>query len=311
MAIYTPPSIANYNDNPAPDDGTQVADNEITWEKIKDELTDPAYVYADAVNTATAAAFGSGSATVEQIQNGSHIYEGTVGGTGDAITLTLTPTLTAYAAGQVFRFLADSSCTGGGVTLNIDGLGAKDIRTNSISDPRAGDISTNGIYTVVYDGNRFLLQNPERDTDGVFVTNSNGNPNVSDTSLDITTLTINNYETIGPTAAGSTNTWTALDSVPTGVDWIEVSVNCSVTGTAVTVSAEVFARSSGGTSSASATQFIARTTLGDGTSNAKTSATTSRGIKIPVDAAVEFEGKYTSTAGTPSISMYLTGYGWN
>ena len=211
MATYTPPTISNYNDNPAPDDGTEVTDNEITWAKIKDELTDPVYVYSDAINAAVAASMAL--------------------------------------------------------------------------------IGT--------------------DAEGTFSNNANGNPNVSDTSFNFTALTINNYETIGPTAAGSTNTWTALDSVPTGVDWIEVAVNCSVTGTATLVSAEALARASGGSSSSSATQFIARTSLGDGTSNAKTSATTSRGVKIPVDSAVEFEGKYTSTAGTPSIILYLTGYGTN
>lgn len=52
MASYTPPTIANYNDNPAPDDGTEVEDNEITWQKIKEELTDPTRVYADDINSA-------------------------------------------------------------------------------------------------------------------------------------------------------------------------------------------------------------------------------------------------------------------
>ena len=57
MAAYTPPTISNYNDDPAPDDGTQTADNEITWAKIKDELTDPTAVYANAINSAVASAF--------------------------------------------------------------------------------------------------------------------------------------------------------------------------------------------------------------------------------------------------------------
>jgi len=54
---YTPPTISNYNDNPAPDDGTEVADNEITWQKIKDELTDPINVYAGAINSAVTTTF--------------------------------------------------------------------------------------------------------------------------------------------------------------------------------------------------------------------------------------------------------------
>lgn len=56
---YSTPSISNYNDNPPSDDGSETADNEITWSKIKTELPDPIKDYADAINTAVANAFSS------------------------------------------------------------------------------------------------------------------------------------------------------------------------------------------------------------------------------------------------------------
>lgn len=56
MASYTPPTISNYNDSPAPDDGTETASNEITWQKIKEELTDPINTYADSINSAVSTA---------------------------------------------------------------------------------------------------------------------------------------------------------------------------------------------------------------------------------------------------------------
>lgn len=56
---YSAPSISNYNDNPPSDDGAETASNEITWEKIKEELPDPIKDYADAINTAAANAFAA------------------------------------------------------------------------------------------------------------------------------------------------------------------------------------------------------------------------------------------------------------
>ena len=55
---YISPSIANYNDEAPPDDGTETSDNEITWAIIKDELADPIKSYAEAIDSAADTAFG-------------------------------------------------------------------------------------------------------------------------------------------------------------------------------------------------------------------------------------------------------------
>ena len=251
---------------------------------------------------------------VGQVQDGSFVYEGTVGGDADNITITLNPPLTAYAAGQVFRFLAGGTCTGGGVTLNVDGLGAVDVVTNSIADPRAGDISLNGIYTVVHNGgSRFLLQNPERETDGVFVNDSGGDPSVSSTALAVDGLTVDTWVEIGPTAASPTTTWTALDDVPGDVDWVEVAVYVSAAEAAVTnLAIYVFAKENGAASGPIIENTIAIARCDDGTSNNKNVQTLARGVKIPVDSQVQFMVRWAeSGTSTKDIDLYLTGYGWN
>ena len=58
MALYTPVSISGYNTSPPSDDGTQAAQNEITWAKHKTKLADPVKTLAEGIDTNVAAAFG-------------------------------------------------------------------------------------------------------------------------------------------------------------------------------------------------------------------------------------------------------------
>ena len=304
---YISPAISNYNDDAPPDDGTETSDNEITWAIIKDELTDPLKNYAEAIDSASSTAFGDTAATVGQIEDNSHVYAVSSG--TDTITLSLTPTLTAYSAGQTFRFKAGGTCTGGGVTLNVDSLGAKTVVTNSIASPRAGDISANGVYTVVYDGTRFLLQNPERETDGVFANNSNGNPNISDTKYEVQSLSAANWHEIGPT--GETNAWSALDGVPSDADWIDVKIyaysGLAAPGTSVSVA--VYAREAGaGDDSINIDNRIAESSQTGASATLSTAITTS--AKIPIATGKLFDVYYAET-GNAVIELYLIGYGWN
>jgi len=244
---------------------------------------------------------------VGQVQDGSFVYQGTVTGTADAIEMTLTPTLTAYAAGQVFRFLADDTCSGDGVTLDVDGLGALDVLTNSIADPRAGDISLNGIYTVVCDGSRFLLQNPERETDGVFVNNSNGNSNIDDTAFAINSLADSDWETVGPTGTAD-NDFSSLDALPDDIDWVEIKIFGSVTVTGVNAGIEVYARDGVGSQAAGLDNLIFFTDITATTgANGITAMSTA---KVPVDAKT-FALRYVETGSIGQLIAVLTGYGWN
>ena len=96
------------------------------------------------------------AAQIGQIQAGTTSYI-TVSGI-DTIVGNLIPTLTAYAAGNTFSFVASGTNTGA-VTLNIDGLGAKAVTRDGSIALYTNDITSGKVVTVVYDGTRFQLIN--------------------------------------------------------------------------------------------------------------------------------------------------------
>lgn len=96
-------------------------------------------------------------AAAGQVQDNSLCY-GSVGGTADVITLTLTPAITAYAAGQKFAFIASGANTTN-VTLNVNTVGAKAVTKYGATALVAGDIPNGMLCVVVYDGTQFQLTN--------------------------------------------------------------------------------------------------------------------------------------------------------
>jgi hypothetical protein len=93
--------------------------------------------------------------TLAQVQS-SAVQFFTAGGTADVITGTLSPVISAYAAGQTFRFVASGANTTN-VTLNLNSLGAKAVTKNGTTALVAGDIPSGQIVTVTYDGTQFQL----------------------------------------------------------------------------------------------------------------------------------------------------------
>ena len=96
------------------------------------------------------------AASLATIQDGTGVYVATVGGTADVITLTPSPAITAYAAGQTFRFIASGANTTN-VTVAISGLTAKAITKNGSTALIAGDIPSGAMVEMTYDGTRFIL----------------------------------------------------------------------------------------------------------------------------------------------------------
>lgn len=98
-------------------------------------------------------------AAAGQVQDGAFHYVAAAG-TGDAITLDLTPSITAYAAGQAFRFKATATNTGA-TTANVDGVGAVSVKKgpDGATALAAGDITSGGLYTIVHDGTNFQIAN--------------------------------------------------------------------------------------------------------------------------------------------------------
>jgi hypothetical protein len=98
------------------------------------------------------------SASITNIKKNTGVYVSTVGGTGDAITLTPSPSAT-YSTGEEFLFIASADNTGA-VTVNASGLGAKDVQKMGAVALVAGEIVSGSLVHIVYDGTRFLLLTP-------------------------------------------------------------------------------------------------------------------------------------------------------
>ena len=79
-------------------------------------------------------------------------------GAANAYVVDLTPVLPQLVAGMPISFLALNTNTGAS-TLNVNGLGIKDIRKNGTAALDAGDIVAGRIYTVEYDGANFQILN--------------------------------------------------------------------------------------------------------------------------------------------------------
>jgi len=108
----------------------------------------------------TGAANGSAAtdyATISNLQNGTGIHVSTVGGTSDVITLTPSPAIASYAAGQYFSFVSSGANTTN-VTVNVSGLGAKAITKNGATALVAGDVPSGALVAIIYDGTQFQLQ---------------------------------------------------------------------------------------------------------------------------------------------------------
>jgi hypothetical protein len=78
----------------------------------------------------------------------------------NTVTLTLTPAIASYSAGQTINFKAGGTNTGA-VTLNVSSKGAKAIQKSGAALV-AGDIAANDIVAVIYDGTQFQMISPAR-----------------------------------------------------------------------------------------------------------------------------------------------------
>ena len=101
------------------------------------------------------------AARLGQVQAGTAALV-TVTGT-DTYLGTMSPVLTAYAAGNVFTFVVPNTNTSS-CTINIDSLGAKAITRDGSTALVAGDLVANSVVTVVYDGTRFQVLNSNSKT---------------------------------------------------------------------------------------------------------------------------------------------------
>lgn len=96
--------------------------------------------------------------TAFELQQGTLLY-GEDTGASDAYAITLTPALTSYASGTSLFFSANTANTATS-TLNVNGLGAKDIVHRNGTHLNTGDVIADQVLHVVYDGVNFVLLSP-------------------------------------------------------------------------------------------------------------------------------------------------------
>jgi hypothetical protein len=149
-----------------------------------------------------AATVGTDAVQYGQIQSNTDKLV-TVSGT-DTLTGSVTPALTAYAAGNLFSFVVANTNTTA-VTINIDGVGSKSITRTGSTALVAGDMVAGEVVLIEYDGTRFQLLNPNSYTNlvvsgtltygGVTLTNAvtGTGKMVLDTSPTVNNPTVTNY----------------------------------------------------------------------------------------------------------------------
>jgi hypothetical protein len=113
---------------------------------------------SSATSASASATSAASSATSASVDAAAVLFRwgGTSGGAADVQTLTPSPALGAYAAGIRYAFLAGFTNTGA-ATINISGLGAKDLKTTSGAALSAGNITSGNLYTITYDGTNFRV----------------------------------------------------------------------------------------------------------------------------------------------------------
>lgn len=157
------------------------------------------------------------SANLSQVQSTVVKLIGSVSGT-DTITGSLTPALTAYAAGQMFYFVAAGDNTGA-VTLNINSLGAKNVTKNGTTALSAGDIKSGQTIAVIYDGTRFQVISTTSLTGVTGASNTNLGVAAGDSYTSATGNVAVGVDALTSATSGAGNTavgYKALEDMTTG-----------------------------------------------------------------------------------------------
>ena len=147
-----------------------------------------------------------------QIQDGGLVFQASDTGSADAYAIALTPAVTAYVAGQEFNFKEGATSTGAS-TLNVNGLGTKNIKKRNDQAIAAGDIEEDAIIKVLYDGTSFQMIS-QVGTSGMTSFTLTGDSGSNQSIADGNTLDV----------AGGTG----IDTVVGATDTVTVSVDSTI-----------------------------------------------------------------------------------
>ena len=186
-----------------------------------------------------AATVGTDAVRYSQIQSNTDKLV-TVSGT-DTLTGSVTPALTAYAAGNLFSFVVANTNTTA-VTINIDGVGSKAITRTGSTALVAGDMVAGQVALIEYDGTRFQLLNGNSYTNllvsgtltygGVTLTNAvtGTGKMVLDTSPTVNNPTVTNYvESVVAIGTVSSSNTIALTNGTVQTATLTASTACTFT----------------------------------------------------------------------------------
>lgn len=127
------------------------------------------------------------------------------GGTANAQTLTYTVAPTAYVTGDRYSFIVGGGLNNTGpTTLNVNGLGAKNIFTGATNALVGGEMQTGQAVDVVYDGTQFQLTN--RRPIPAEVSQSLSNPTATTNTTGVM-MGFGATVTITPTTSGIIRVW--------------------------------------------------------------------------------------------------------
>jgi hypothetical protein len=163
----------------------------------------------DAIDATTETTIGN--ALSDKFQDNDYTFAVDAGGT-DAYAITLSPAPTAYVAGQIFHFDANTVNTGA-ATLNVNSLGAKTIVKHHDQTLADGDIEAGQHVTVIYDGTNFQMQSQLGNAPGagsltkVVATDEYDNPsNISTTSTSFSDVDATNVSITATLSGGGVTT---------------------------------------------------------------------------------------------------------
>jgi hypothetical protein len=168
-------------------------------------------VTSGGTNATTATAARTSLAAVGQ--NGTETLIGSVAGTS-TITGTVTPAITSYVTGQIFKFVAAASNIGA-VTINLNSLGAKAITKFGSTALASNDILIGAVVQIIYDGTQFQLTSGVATGTGL-VAGGVIFENFLTISANYTITTNKNAHSVGPIILASGVTLT----VPTGSRYV-------------------------------------------------------------------------------------------
>lgn len=299
--------VQTYNDGPPADDGSQVEANRVKYVTVTGDLTAPLHSAIISMDGKLASFVDEGPTTKATAYTTVLADHNTVIECSGTFTLDLL----APSGNAGYKVIAKNAGSGV-ITVEVDGGGNVDGAASlTLVAGEAREFRVNDAETAYYSTTGNVASGPSGD--GTFVDASDGGPYVSSAGIIITnTHTVSTWESVGPTGSGANNIWTALDSLPSDIDWIEARAKANVTVVTGTIAGvKLFARQTGSSATGDDTEIL--DAEGGSPNSGVQGAKGNNTFKVAVDSSIRFDAQWQETGTTPitAVTLLLTGYGYN